>query len=671
MLKKVFIANRGEIARRIAKSAKELGLETVCCTDKDIPPHYLRRWIDEFVKVEQEASSLYLNQKLLVDLACQYGCDSVHPGFGFLSENPDFADKVQEAGLVWIGPKPKVIATMASKAKAREIAEAIRIPCTKGLKGIKEPDAKTIEVAKSFAKETGFPLLVKAAMGGGGKGMRLVHKLPELEDALARASSEALNSFGDSSLILELYIETSRHVEVQVLGDELGNIVILGDRDCSLQRRHQKIIEEAPAPKLHPETRKKLHNSAKALAQEVGYSSAGTVEFILDAQVSDAEEQAFYFLEMNTRLQVEHPVTEEVFGLDLVAWQFRIAGGESIEGLNDAMKANPSLHSVEARFYGEDPRKNFFPAPGEVHCFAPFYGQGIRWEVGLDGVDLITSNFDPMIAKVVATAPTRKQAIKKLSYCLQETVFFGPENNREFLVSLLNDEAFAEESFSTAFIAQKLESLNRHCDVKREKREELAQKIFDALIEKSKLGKRASEAKLLGSVDVNGITSQAFSKKHADLQADDSLNLLVVEQSFLPKSNQVDGDLIYGLGLVESKENGKLEFRFGACLTQKGEFWYLHLEGICYTRNLEKSIWEGLKGSEESSAGIEAPVPGKVVKISCRSGEEISKDQALFILESMKMEFEVRALKSGKIEEVLVANGDQVTAGQQLANFQK
>ena len=337
MLKKVFIANRGEIARRIAKSAKELGMQTVCCTDKDVPPHYLRRWVDEFVKVDKESSSLYLNQKLLVDVACQYGCDAVHPGFGFLSENPDFAAKVQEAGMVWVGPSPKVIATMASKAIARGIAEAIKIPCTKGLKGIKDLDAKTLASAQKFAKDTGFPLLVKAAMGGGGKGMRLVHKLSELEEALARAGSEALSSFGDSSLILEQYIEASRHVEVQVLGDQAGNVVILGDRDCSLQRRHQKIIEEAPAPRLHPETRKKLHSSAKALAQEVGYSSAGTVEFILDATVPHSQENAFYFLETNTRLQVEHPVTEEVFGLDLVAWQLRIAGGESIESLPSSM----------------------------------------------------------------------------------------------------------------------------------------------------------------------------------------------------------------------------------------------------------------------------------------------------------------------------------------------
>ncbi|MFK7823831.1 MAG: biotin carboxylase N-terminal domain-containing protein [Oligoflexales bacterium] len=671
MLKKVFIANRGEIARRIAKSAKELGMQTVCCSDKDIPPHYLRRWMDEFIKVEQESANLYLNQKLMVDLACQYGCDSVHPGFGFLSENPGFAEKVQEAGLVWIGPSPKVIATMASKARARGIAEAINIPCTQGLKGIKNLDAQTIATAQGFANETGFPLLVKAAMGGGGKGMRLVHKLAELEEALARASSEALSSFGDSSLILEQYIEASRHVEVQVLGDQEGNVLILGDRDCSLQRRHQKIIEEAPAPKLHPNTRKKLHESAKALAHEVGYISAGTVEFILDAKADETSEQAFYFLEMNTRLQVEHPVTEEVFGLDLVAWQLRIAGGENISELAKNIKT-PQSHSVEARFYGEDPKNNFFPSPGPVHCFTPFHAQGIRWEMGLDGVDYITSDFDPMIAKVIATAATRKEAINKLSHCLQETVFFGPENNREFLVSLLNENSFLSESFNTAFIEDKIGALIQYSDAKRQRSEDLAQGILDLLTEQAKQTKQASKAKLsLGTQEVSSITSQAFAKKPRLTKINETLNLVVTEQSFLPKQEIGEGDLIYGLGVVEEKGVGKKYIRYGACLTEKGEFWYLHLEGICYTRSLVRSIWDGIKGSEINEGGIEAPVPGKVVKISCSSGLDISKDQALFILESMKMEFEVRAMKSGKIEEVLVTEGDQVTAGQQLAYFEK
>lgn len=670
MLKKVFIANRGEIARRIAKSAKELGLQTVCCTDKNVPPHYLRRWVDEFIHVERETAAFYLNQKLLIDLASQHGCDCVHPGFGFLSENPYFAEKVIKAGLVWIGPSPKVIATMASKAKARGIAESLGIPCTKGLKGIKELDSKTLANAQRFARETGFPLLVKAAMGGGGKGMRLVHKLDDLEESLTRASSEALNSFGDSALILEQYIEASRHVEVQVLGDQGGNVVILGDRDCSIQRRHQKIIEEAPAPRLHPETRAKLHASARALAEEVAYASAGTVEFILDATAPETEEQAFYFLEMNTRLQVEHPVTEEVFGLDLVAWQLRIASGESVSAIGELAKNPSGVHSIEARFYGEDPQQNFFPAPGGVHCFIPYYAQGIRWEVGLDAVDQITSDFDPMIAKVVASGETRHNALNKLSHSLKETIFFGPNNNREFLISILDQVDFQDASFNTAFISENLDQLIEKCEAARKKWQYLADKVFACLFDHSKQTKLAKQS-ITGPYDVSSITSLAFVKKAPQNTGMHSLKFKVVEQSFSPRMSNSEGDLIYGLALCETDEEGKHDIRFGACITEKGEFWYLHLQGVCYTKTLAKSAWEGLKDSEEQAGGIEAPVPGKVIKVSCRSGEDIEKDQALFILESMKMEFEVRALKSGKIGEVLVSQGDQVTAGQQMAYYHK
>ena len=350
-MKKLFIANRGEIAARIAQSAKKMGIQTATITSKHKTPKFLEGLIDSWIKVDDDSSQTYLNEDLMINLAKESGSCAIHPGFGFLSEKASFAKKVEESGLIWVGPSNKSIEEMASKAEAREIAAAAGVPLVPGLENISSND-EIIELGES----AGYPLLITAALGGGGKGMRVVESTEEILTSIDRARSEALNSFGDDKIIVEKYITNPRHVEVQVLADKHGNVAILGDRDCSVQRRHQKIVEEAPATHIHQKL-EKMHLAAKQLSEKVSYVSAGTVEFLLDASVDDSVEQKFYFLEMNTRLQVEHPVTEMIFGLDLVAWQLRIAEGEKLS--SEVLNAKPQGHSIEVRLYAENCLDNF------------------------------------------------------------------------------------------------------------------------------------------------------------------------------------------------------------------------------------------------------------------------------------------------------------------------
>ena len=406
-MKKLFIANRGEIAARIAESAKKLGIQTATITAKDKTPIFLDGLIDNWIKVEDDSSQTYLNEDLMISLAKASGSEAIHPGFGFLSEKASFAKKVEESGLIWVGPSYKSIEEMASKAEAREIAAKAGVPLVPGLENITSND-QIIELGES----AGYPLLIKAALGGGGKGMRVVESKEEILNSIDRARSEALNSFGDDKIIVEKYITNPRHVEVQVLADKHGNVAILGDRDCSVQRRHQKIVEEAPATHIHPETRKKMHQAAKQLAEKVNYVSAGTVEFLLDASVDDSVEQKFYFLEMNTRLQVEHPVTEMIFGIDLVSWQLKISEGAKLT--EEVLNAKPKGHSVEVRLYAENCLDNFFPAPGKIDFFKPSFKNHARWEIGLDMVDEISPNFDPMIAKQLVSTKQESLQLKVL-----------------------------------------------------------------------------------------------------------------------------------------------------------------------------------------------------------------------------------------------------------------
>ena len=657
-IKRVFIANRGEIARRIAQSAKKMGIESVVLTDQERPPLFLESEVTTFVRVAVEDTHLYLHGNRLIDLALKAGCDALHPGFGFLSESAIFADQVTRAGMTWIGPSSASIEAMASKAKARTIAEEHQVPVTPGLKGFPVPADETGDFSEleAFAQKTGYPLLLKAAMGGGGKGMRLVRSYDELKTSALRAYSEGLASFGDGTLICERYLEVSRHIEVQIMADSHGNVVALGDRDCSIQRRHQKILEESPAFQLGEDTRKKLHQAAVRLAKSVSYQNAGTVEFLVDwtEATQKKSDQPFYFLEMNTRLQVEHPVTEEVHGVDLVEWQFRVAQGEALS--QTFIKAEARGHSIEARLYAEDCNAQFFPSPGPVKCFLPAQIKGVRWEVGLDCLDEISTKFDPMIAKVIATADTRENSLALLARALKETKFVGPATNQAYLIQILEKTPFAISAQATNFISLHHDALVRQVSSIQGK-DQLYRLALTRLEEKESA---EVEVRFLGKPNHDQLASYAFSNQRQALGSSP-----VKWETKHVSLRKLAQELIYGDILLEGQD---LAFAV-----------HKDLEVVTYSAFKNGHTWSSSRDlrnenasshSVQSEQGLTAPVPGKVVKVMAKAGDSIPKNQTLFILESMKMEFEVKAAKSGTIKEVSVKAGDQVLSGQTLAHWE-
>ena len=438
---KILIANRGEIACRIIRTARALGYRTVAVfSDADTDALHGRQ-ADEAVRIgPPPVQDSYLNIDALLAAAKLAGADAVHPGYGFLSENAAFAEACARAGLVFIGPPAAAIAAMGNKARAKALMEAAGVPCVPGYQGPDQSDERfTME-----GRRIGFPLMVKAAAGGGGRGMRLVTSADDLANALARARSEAASAFGSDELILEHAVPDARHIEIQVFADQHGNIIHLGERDCSIQRRHQKVIEETPSPAVSTELRAKMGEAAVAAARAIGYVGAGTIEFLLD------QSGKFYFLEMNTRLQVEHPVTEAVTGVDLVAWQLRVAAGERLP--LDQHEVRFSGHAIEARLYAEDPHKNFLPQTGTLIDWRPASGTGVRIDHGLAPGQSVSPFYDPMLAKVIAHGATREEARRRLLVALEDTVALGLTTNRSFLIAMLRHPAFAAGEATTAFI---------------------------------------------------------------------------------------------------------------------------------------------------------------------------------------------------------------------------
>ena len=674
-ISRLFIANRGEICRRIALTAQRMGIETVAITDRTSPPAFLTDLITTFVQVPEETPALYLDMIQMVSLATDSGCDAVHPGFGFLSENSDFAALCIKNGLTWVGPTPESIHGMASKSNARDIAKKANVPCIEGLQGIdlttnEDAGLKTLH---EFARKTGYPLLVKAAFGGGGKGMRLVYQESELKENALRASSEARNSFGNPEVIVERYLESPRHIEVQILADKHGNVAAIGDRDCSLQRRHQKIIEEAPAPGLLPEIRQQLHEAAINLAKTVRYDNAGTVEFLLDDKTDGQGKgsQKFYFLEMNTRLQVEHPVSEEVFGIDLVEWQLRIASGSIMpEGFK---KLEPRGHSIEARMYAEQVENDYFPAPGPVRAFIPAGGPGIRWEVGIDTVDEVSTRFDPMVAKLVVTASTRLGAMDRMVDALNRSFFAAKHTNRDLIVWLVGSSKFRERALTTHFLKDDLPQFKIENAACLQAGAAKSEALLEALCSGELLSYDATNSGadgLKGIPTIQTTTTSAFrpSQTIHTKSKSPSIGTTITESGMWNNPAIKDGYSIIGRGYLTDQHAKISPFWYAACNSAgKKEFW-VSLSGRHYCRILEKkqsSSGDGALVTHE----LLAPVPGKVVAIKAKANEDVALGEAIVVLESMKMEFEVKASRSGTIAEVKVKVGEQVAAGQVLAHW--
>ncbi|GAB4333596.1 MAG: hypothetical protein Kow00117_17450 [Phototrophicales bacterium] len=446
-LKRCLIANRGEIAVRIIRACREIGIQTVAlCSDVDSSAHHTRL-ADQVYRLADGTPRQYLNPDALIQAAQETGCDCVHPGYGFLSESPEFAQQVIDAGLIWVGPLPETIRKMGVKTEARALMQAANVPLVPGFQSEDADDGQFM----TEAARIGYPVMVKAAGGGGGKGIRIVRNEAELLPALESARREAKNAFNDSRVFLERYIEQGRHIEVQIIADSHGHTLHLFERECSTQRRHQKIIEETPSPLLDSATRAAICAAAVDAARAVNYRNAGTVEFI----VTPARE--FYFLEMNTRLQVEHPITELVTGVDLVQLQFRVAAGEPLPFQQADL--HQTGHAIECRIYAEDARNDFLPATGTVHTFIPPSMPGVRVDAGLQSGDAVTIYYDPMVAKIITHGRTRQDAIQRMKQALRETIILGTTTNIDFLLAILDDPAFQAGDVHTAYVDHHLHDL--------------------------------------------------------------------------------------------------------------------------------------------------------------------------------------------------------------------
>ena len=633
-IKKLLIANRGEIASRIISSAHDMGISCVAIyteADKDTP--YVRE-ADQAFKL----SDSYLNSKEILDIALKSNSDAIHPGYGFLSENAAFANQVKKLNIKWVGPSSNAIKKMGDKLTAKEIAIKANVPTL--------PMTSDPKKANSI----GYPILVKAAAGGGGKGMRIVEKAKDLKESIKAAEREAEGGFGDKRVFLERYIKRSRHIEIQILGDAFGNIVHLGERECSIQRRHQKIVEESPSPMVDEEMREKMGEAAIKLASKLKYESAGTVEFLVDEKTKE-----FWFLEVNTRLQVEHPVTEEVTGIDLVKEQLRIASGEELG--YEQIDIDFYGSSIEVRLYAEDPGNDFLPVTGKMIAFEPSDDPLVRWDVGIESGSNITANFDPMLAKVISFGETRLEAANKLALALENSHFGGMKTNRDYLVSILRSKEYLDGDTTTDFVERV--NLNSEVDLTEEEIFNFA-KVGAMWMQ----GKNRSEAMVLQNIQ-SGWNNARLPFQEVKLLLDDqeyrvkykSLkdgNFVSAESEIIRMFDWYEDFIDVEISNVRYRSKITMDDDLLLIQTHKGNLLFKILPKFNITQE------EAIKG------GLTAPMPGKVVEIKIKKGSNIKKGDTLVILEAMKMEHKVLAPDNGKIKEVLIKENDQVENGQTL-----
>ena len=634
IIRKLLISNRGEIASRIIRSAHDMGISCVAIyTEADTNTPYVRE-ADQAFKL----SDTYLNAKEILEIAKKNDVDAIHPGYGFLSENANFANSVKKAGIKWVGPSANAIKKMGDKLTAKTLAEKVGVPTLP--MGTSSKDAKNI----------GYPILVKAAAGGGGKGMRIVDDAKDLKESIASAEREAEGGFGDKRVFLERYIERSRHIEVQILGDSHGNLVHLGERECSIQRRHQKIIEESPSPMVSDSMRREMGEAALKLASKLKYESAGTVEFLVDEKTKE-----FWFLEVNTRLQVEHPVTEEVTGIDLVKEQLRIADGEEL-GF-DQSDVDWFGSSIEVRLYAEDPGNDFLPVTGKLITFEPANNPLVRWDVGIETGSIITSDFDPMLAKVISYGETRIEAANKLVLALKNSHFGGMKTNREFLISILESKEFLKGATTTDFI--KKVKLNTELGLSEDEINDYA-KLAALWIQ----GKNRNEASVLTNME-SGWNNARLPFQEVKLKMNEletSIKYKNTRNNIFKFSDKKNGVVFeWQNNFIDAEISGS---RYRSKVSKDKDLLLLHTyKGDVLFKILPKFRIQEIGIVE---GGLNAPMPGKVVEVKIKKGSSVKKGDTLIILEAMKMEHKVSAPANGKISKVLISQGDQVENGQTL-----
>jgi geranyl-CoA carboxylase alpha subunit len=649
---KILIANRGEIACRVMRTAQDLGYRTVAVySEADAGARHVQL-ADEAVCIgPAQVNQSYLVIDNIIAAARKTGADAIHPGYGFLSENAEFARACEQAGIVFIGPSVDAIHLMGSKRLSKIAMLEAGVPCIPGYEGAAQDD----ETLAREAERIGYPLMIKASAGGGGRGMRLVHEAGELLAQIRTARSEAQNAFGSGELILERAVIQPRHVEIQVFGDRHGNIVYLGERDCSVQRRHQKVVEEAPCPVLTPELRQAMGEAAVKAAARVDYVGAGTVEFLLDRSGS------FYFLEMNTRLQVEHPVTELITGQDLVAWQIRVAEGQPLPLKQDEIRL--SGHAMEVRLYAEDSAAGFLPQTGDVLRWEPALRDGVRIDHGLVEGQAVTPFYDPMLAKVIAYGATRDEARRKLMRAVEDCVLLGVNGNQRFLANLLKHPEFAAGHATTAFIGEHFAD-DPSLTPQPPAASELA--VAAALLYQTSAMARAHQPGLSGWRNSGGapwcfVLKQGEQKHAVELQV-----LQAGEQPLLRArvgERAVELRLLARDGRWASLELDGVRRRLAYHL-DGGRVW---LYGQGGNLELTDVTHEPASGAEGAASGtVKAPMDGAIVDVLVSEGQRVGKGQLLLVLEAMKMEHPLKAGMDGVIRRVQVSQGDQVKSRQLL-----
>jgi len=616
MIRSLLIANRGEIACRIIRTARRLGVRTVAVySDADSKALHVRE-ADEGVHIgASPARESYLVGEKIIAAARETGAEAIHPGYGFLSENADFAQAVIDAGLVWVGPKPHSIRAMGLKDAAKKLMDEAGVPTTPGYLG----EDQSPERLHSEADAIGYPVLIKAVAGGGGKGMRRVNSSSEFQDMLLSCKREAASSFGDDRVLIEKYILRPRHIEVQVFGDSHGNVVHLFERDCSLQRRHQKVIEEAPAPGMDEATRAAVCGAAVKAAQAVDYVGAGTIEFIADAS-EGLRPDRIWFMEMNTRLQVEHPVTEEITGQDLVEWQLRVASGETLPKRQEELGIKG--WAMEARLYAEDPAHEFLPSTGRLDHFD--LGRGIRIDTGVEEGDRISPYYDPMIAKLIASGARREEAIGRLVDVLDQVEVWPVKTNAAFLARAAADPDFAAGEVDTGFIPSKIDSL-----------------VPDP-----------APSDGVWNLAANALLAADFGSESAPADPWRSLRLALRHAG---ETRSID-----------VSEAGEL----AGVATAHGETMLVFSEGQAFAFALP-GAGGGAGAGAASDGSIISPMPGRVIAVDARQGDLVAKGQKLLTLEAMKMEHSLTAPFDGIVSEMNAAEGAQVTEGMLLVRIEK
>jgi len=663
MIKKLLIANRGEIAVRIIRTARKMGIRTVAIYSEIDKSSLHHSFADEAYCIgKSELSETYLNIPAIIHLAKSSYCDALHPGYGFLSENPALVKACNEAGIIFVGPEAKVMQVMGNKVEARSFVESIGVPLSKGLSG----DSASI---LSRVDEIGFPVLVKAAGGGGGKGMRIVNDKASLAEALETASREAKNYFADGTVYVEKYLEEPRHIEIQILGDNFGNVVHLFERECTIQRRYQKIIEEAPSPTLTPELRALMGESAVKIGKAINYSGAGTIEFLVDKQLN------FYFLEMNTRIQVEHPVTELTIGIDIVEEQLYIASGEVLRLQQKDLKQQG--HSIECRIYAEDPSNNFLPSPGSLSLYQKPKGDFIRVDDAMNTPYQVSSFFDPMIAKLITYGKTREDARCQMIEALQNYGIHGIKNNISYLKAILKQRDFIQNTISTRYCAEHTGSLLVDIENERIKIPELLPLTISLVSQSFKKEKVKSDTPenvwgkigywrlmMQPELEMEGkvFRCQIHNIKQGELSSEIDSEQVFVHFEELEGSQsseiQINGEPF--TTFVSHPEPGKVIVSYNTHVFE------VTRKDVLPAQSDFNLVFDSVG---ESGSNITSPMPGKVIKIAVNEGDTVSKGDILLVVEAMKMENNILSPADAIVDRINVVAGNLVDSNTTLVHL--